>query len=144
MQARTKCSVLKVFNELYLGVEEDVKTINSAPPMEQHPSMSFGIRTNTMGDYFVVFQTENATNRVDFNCEAGCIIARNRNDRKFRITLTLNNEGRCKLRVDGGEEELEFWQVRRMVLEDLFFTSSYPTAQPQPSQPPSSAAQPSW
>lgn len=38
---------------------------------------------------------------------------------KLRATITLNNEGRCMLKVDG--EELEPWNVRRMALEDLFF-----------------------
>ncbi len=60
--------------------------------------------------------------RVEFNCEANRIVVRNQ-DREFSVTLTLNNEGRCKLRVDGAEE-LEQWQVRRIALEKLFFENS--------------------
>jgi hypothetical protein len=37
-----------------------------------------------------------------------------------KATLTLTNEGKCKLKVEGGEE-LYDWQFRRMVLENLFF-----------------------
>ncbi len=34
-------------------------------------------------------------------------------------TITLNNEGKCRLVVE--EEELTQWQFRRMALEKLFF-----------------------
>jgi hypothetical protein len=36
------------------------------------------------------------------------------------ITLTLDAHGECKLQVDG-EQELTHWQMRRLVLEGLFF-----------------------
>ena len=39
----------------------------------------------------------------------------------FDASITLNNEGRCKLKVN--EIELELWQVRRLALEKLFFGS---------------------
>jgi hypothetical protein len=38
---------------------------------------------------------------------------------KFEGTLTLTNEGKCKLRV--GDQELDEWQVLRKALEKLFF-----------------------
>ncbi len=74
-----------------------------------------------MGDYFVVFQAENSNARIEFNCEIDHIKVRNK-DKEFSISLTLDNEGRCKLRVDDGED-LEQWQLRRMMLENLFFKS---------------------
>jgi hypothetical protein len=39
----------------------------------------------------------------------------------FRVTLMLNNDGECKVRVKGRDEDLERWQVLRIALEDLFF-----------------------
>lgn len=119
VKARADCSLLRVFNELRLGVEEDIKAMNSMPPLKEYPPPQFGVRANTMGDYFVVFRTDNAGVRVEFNCERGRI-AITKGESKYGITLTLNNEGRCRLRVNGGEE-LEQWQVRRLMLEELFF-----------------------
>ena len=37
----------------------------------------------------------------------------------FEVTLTFADEGECRLNVNG--EDREFWQVRRMALEELFF-----------------------
>jgi hypothetical protein len=37
----------------------------------------------------------------------------------FEATPTVNDEGKCRLKVNGIERE--FWQVRRMALEKLFF-----------------------
>jgi len=122
VKARADCSVLVVFNQLRLAVEEDIKIINVTPrPLEYQPS--FGIRSNWAGDCFVVFQVENSSLRVEFNCQRDYFEVTTQDNKQFKVTLTLNNEGRCKLRVDGGEE-LEEWQLRRMMLEDLFFTSS--------------------
>jgi hypothetical protein len=121
VRARTDCSLLKVFNEFRLGVEEDVKAANLRPRPSELPSVSFAVRANTFGDYFIVFQQENAGARVEFNCEANRITVKTQ-DREFSVTLALNNEGRCKLRVGDGEE-LEQWQVRRIALEKLFFYS---------------------
>jgi hypothetical protein len=38
---------------------------------------------------------------------------------KCIATLTLNNEGECRLLVNG--QELEEWQFRKMMWEELFF-----------------------
>lgn len=116
VKARAACSVLHVFNELRIGVEEDVRRMNSTSVSGES---QFAVRANTIGDYFVVFRTDNAGLKVEFNCEMKHITVAS-GSRNFIVTLTLNNEGRCKLRIDGGDE-LEQWQVRRMMLEDLFF-----------------------
>ena len=119
VKARADCSTLRVFNELRLGAEEDVKAMNAMPPLTEYPAPQFAVRANTMGDYFIVFRADNSGIRVEFNCERSRI-AVIKGEKPFGITLTLNNEGRCKLRVNGGEP-LELWQVRRMMLEELFF-----------------------
>ena len=47
-----------------------------------------------------------------------------RDDQKvsFIATATISNERICKLKVD--DQEYEFWQVRKMALENLFFGKS--------------------
>jgi hypothetical protein len=122
VRARANCSLLHVFNELRLGAEEDVREMNTLAKLPQYSQSSLAVRANTAGDYFVVFRAENANTRVEFNCETTRITVQ-RGDGQSVITLTLNNEGRCKLRVNGGED-LEEWQVRRTMLEDLFFGPS--------------------
>jgi hypothetical protein len=37
----------------------------------------------------------------------------------FEVTLIFNDEGQCKLNVNGKERDL--WQVQRMALEELLF-----------------------
>lgn len=121
VQARADCSVLRVFNELRLGAEEDVKRMNFMPPLAEYPPPQFSLRANAMGDYFVIFRSDNANLRVEFNCETKQFNI-TKNGRQFAVTLALSDEGKCKLRVDDGEQ-LESWQVRRIMLEELFFGS---------------------
>jgi len=37
----------------------------------------------------------------------------------FEVTLSFNDQGECQLKVNG--EERDYWQVRRMALEELMF-----------------------
>jgi len=52
-------------------------------------------------------------------------VAEKRDDKgnpMFQVTLTFNDKGECKLHAN--EQEREFWQVRRMALEELLFRSN--------------------
>jgi hypothetical protein len=40
---------------------------------------------------------------------------------EINATLTLNNDGDCRFKVNG--QELQAWQLSRVALEDLFFTN---------------------
>jgi hypothetical protein len=40
-------------------------------------------------------------------------------NKMFEVTLTFNDEGECRLNVN--EKERDWWQVRRMALEELLF-----------------------
>jgi len=42
----------------------------------------------------------------------------------FRVTLALNSNGECKVKIKGRDEELELWQLLRMGLEELFFDAT--------------------
>lgn len=111
--------MLYVFNELRLGVEEDVKAINQTAAVVRREKSALGIRSNSVGDYFVVFRAANSSIKVEFNCERDGIKV-NKGAKEFAVTLTLDKQGRCRFRIDGGEE-LEQWQVRHFMLEELFF-----------------------
>jgi hypothetical protein len=40
-------------------------------------------------------------------------------NRLFEVNLAFDDTGKCRLNING--EERDFWQVRRMALEDLMF-----------------------
>lgn len=112
------CSIPQVFKQLYLDVKEDVEAINGAKGLTTHNC--FDVVENSTGSVFTVFQRNaDAGREVTFKRGDDEMRVDRKNGPSFTITLTLNNEGRCKLRVD--DEELEQWQVRKMALEGLFF-----------------------
>jgi hypothetical protein len=119
VKARSECSIARVFSELYLGAKNDVEAINLTPIATDNIGSPFDVHANPSGNSFVVFRTENIHRTVKFRLGPDRIEIINQAG-QFTITLTLNNEGRCKLKVNGGEE-LEQWQARRMMLEGLFF-----------------------
>jgi hypothetical protein len=112
------CSIPQVFKQLRLDVEEDVQAINGAKGLGSNNC--FDVVDNSAGNVFTVFQRNRGTEReVMFMRGDEEIKIAHRSGTSFTVTLTLNNEGRCKLRVN--EAELEQWQVRKMALEDIFF-----------------------
>ena len=43
-------------------------------------------------------------------------------NRKFVLTLILNDDGKCRFKIDGeGGKEFLVWQVMRRALDGLFF-----------------------
>jgi hypothetical protein len=112
------CSTVQVFNELRLGVDADVEAANLV--RRQSPGTEFRLIHNNANDAFTVLHNGGPGPQVKFYLESNQIrIEDEASHQMFLATLTLNNEGRCKLRIN--DEELEQWQVRRMVLEKLFF-----------------------
>jgi hypothetical protein len=129
VQARAKCSLLCVSKELRAGVIADVE----ARKAEQKPSESFEWSvTNVIEGRFAVvredtgematvsgFQRGGGSASIDFVLSNDYIEVMGESASKFKASVTLNNEGLCKLKV--GDLELDQWQVRRMALEELFF-----------------------
>jgi len=116
---RAACSVQKIFKELTAGVEDDVKAIN-AVPLPWPNQNSIQCSPNRDGTLFVVGRGNAIKGLVKFHLGTDRIeIVDEASDQTLVVTLTVNDEGRCKLKV--GTEELEQWQVRRRALERLFF-----------------------
>lgn len=127
VKVRAACSLVKVFKELHTGAIQDVEQMNL-----EHKSNalkpSFGTTDGSAGTVFMVFQegtphpgfseAQSRTGRFSLRDDrieirgVSCSV-------EMTITLTINDKGRCKLRVGG--QDLEQWQVRKMALEDLFF-----------------------
>ena len=120
VKVRSECSAGRVFSQLFIEIEQDVKNINLLPTTPGYPPPAFAVQENSAGNCFVVFEAGNTNAAVDFKLASDHMVIAMPNGKQLTITLTLNNEGVCKLKVNG-EGELERWQVRRMALESLFF-----------------------
>lgn len=117
-KACAECSAATLFKELQLGIENDISSINSL----LHPNTGSGFISGLTQDgrTFIVAHRSSTGPRVVFFIAGESIEIRDEASAKRYIAMViLNDEGRCKLQIDG--KELELWQVRRMALEALFF-----------------------
>jgi hypothetical protein len=116
IKAKADCSLAQVFKQLELGAANDVDAANEQRKPEDRHTFSI---SSAHGRFSIARESRSALPvSVDFSLEGDEIVVCTGNEIILRATITLNNQGRCMLQVDG--EELEQWQVRRMALEDLF------------------------
>jgi hypothetical protein len=114
---RSACSLPKVFHALRLQVEEDVKTRNGLRP--NNSTYEFSLTEDT-GAFTVRLEAQGVQKSVIFSLGEHAIAVRDGiGTQMFEVTVAFDDTGRCKLKVNG--EERDFWQVRRMALEDLMF-----------------------
>jgi hypothetical protein len=115
--ARSSCSLPKVFKDLRLQVEEDVKTRNGLRPANSPYEFSLA----DDDDGFAVFlEAKDVHRSVKFSLAEHAIVVQDfKGKEMFEVTLTFNDEGECRLNVK--EKECDLWQVRRMALEGLLF-----------------------
>lgn len=117
---RFLCSLPNVFKTLMLQVEEDVKIRNGLRP--DNSPYEFSVTEN--GDHFtVLLQAQELQRSVIFSLAEHAILVRDGDGGKiFDVTLAFNDQGECKLKVN--DQERDYWQVRRMALEDLMFRAN--------------------
>jgi hypothetical protein len=114
---RSACSLPKVFQQLRGEIEEDIRTRNGQRP--QNSPYEFSVTENG-AEFTVILQAEELERSVIFSLAEHAILVRGeQSDLKFDVKLNFTERGECKLNVDG--QEYEFWQVRRLALEDLLF-----------------------
>jgi hypothetical protein len=114
---RSSCSLPKVFNTLRLQVEEDVKTRNSLRP---NASAYEFLLTHDTGEFAVLLKAKELQKSVTFRLADNAILVRDdQGAQMFEVTLTFDDSGNCRLNVNA--QERDFWQVRRMALEDLMY-----------------------
>ncbi len=125
--ARSSCSLANVFKTLRLQVEEDVKTRNGLRPANSPYEFSIA---DSNGGFAVVLkgkdlkaddlEAKDVQRSVIFTQAEHAIQVRDGiGSPMFDVTLTFDDAGACKLNVNG--ESRDFWQVRRMALEELLF-----------------------
>jgi hypothetical protein len=114
---RAECSPEHVFKELEQETRADVAKINVRVSGER-------FKLSTLNRSFSVIDTAGTEEikSVEFEVTKNGLFKITRNGKPpIEATLTLTNEGVCKLKIRPSEEELYRWQVRRLALEDLFF-----------------------
>jgi hypothetical protein len=114
---RSSCSLPNVFKTLRLQVEEDVKARNALRP--PNSPYEFSVAENN-GGFTVLLKANDVHRSVVFSLAEHAILVRDGiGSPMFDVTLTFDDEGKCRLNVDA--EQRDFWQVRRMALEELLF-----------------------
>jgi len=117
--ARGACSLPKVFTVLRLQVEEDVKTRNALRPKNAPYEFSVADKGS---EFTVLLTAQDVHKSVTFRLAEHAILVRTEEGNPmFEVTLTFSDKGECILNVNAKERDL--WQVRRMALEELLFSS---------------------
>lgn len=121
VHARSACRAINVFKELEQGVREDVDVAQSLVPERYETKFSV---VKAVANRFSVVRVEDPmtsnSRSVDFAFGKDRINVYDDKDQlMYSASLTLNNQGACRLLVNEGE--LTQWQFRRMALEKLFF-----------------------
>jgi len=118
VKVRAACSVATIFSELFHGIERDVEEANQNKQevFPGYPQVErFFVRANSTANVFAVWENGNPLTEIKFRRDADHIIVSGHNVSTV-ITLTLDDTGRCKLRLNKEDEALEQWQVRKRLL----------------------------
>ena len=114
---RSFCSLPKVFTALRVQVEADVKTRNGLRP--GNSPYEFTVKEDN-GEFAVLLKAQQLQQSVVFSLADHAILVRDdKSNPMFEVTAAFSDRGECRLKVNG--EDRDFWQVRRMALEDLMF-----------------------
>jgi hypothetical protein len=117
---RADCTVAKVFNELCDAIRDDVIAVNSTKGLHENP---FRAELHSTGTMIHIGQANNIPRKVvAIGVTQDQIVADQEwnGGETWKVTVGLNDEGRCTLRLEDGTE-LEQWQFRKRALEPLFF-----------------------
>jgi hypothetical protein len=116
---RSACTYPKIFKDLMLQVEDDVKTRNGLRP--RNAPYEFSV-VESGSQFTAVLQAGEVRKAVTFSLGDHSVKVRGDDDGPaFDVYLTFTREGKCSLKVN--DEPCALWQIRRMALEDLFFPS---------------------
>jgi hypothetical protein len=122
VKALSQCTLAEAFERLLQDVKVDVEGRNALLPER---SFKFAVMAPAHNIFRVALVTTDLVGApqkriVRFYLESDAIEVKDeKDDLIFRATLTLNDEGQCRFRVN--DQELDSWHVRKRALEDLFF-----------------------
>jgi hypothetical protein len=118
---RARCTPAIIFETLRSQVENDIKARNLIGPQHGFPKRNFELQADE--NWFAVIQKRfpERPKGVFFHLTLGGIKTRNAETSSdlLEASLTLSDEGKCRLKVD--DKEYNLWQFRKLVLHYLFF-----------------------
>jgi hypothetical protein len=116
VEARAACSARQFFERLYLGAQANLATRTRLLTADEHgPRMAF--QHTATPQAFSVFTRLDTGPVVRVRVDGPQISIDG--DDAFAGTVTLDDQGRCRLRV--GTEDLDEWQVLKRALEGFLF-----------------------
>jgi sRNA-binding regulator protein Hfq len=114
---RSSCTLPKVFKTLRMQVEEDVKTRNAQ--RLKGSLYEFHLKED-VDKFTVLLESDVVHQSVIFKlAQHAILVLSGEGNPMFEVKLVFDDEGKCRLNVN--DEQRDFWQVRRMALEDLLF-----------------------
>jgi hypothetical protein len=123
VKERAACSAALMFEKLKQDIVTDVDVRNDLRPKDQVFGVAYGFRVLESNSSFRVLREGNRgiSASVIFSLENDDITVKNQDDAVlFTAKVTLNDEGICVFKIKG--EERHPWQMRKMALEDIFFS----------------------
>jgi hypothetical protein len=115
--ARSKCSVAAVFERLKLLMADDAEKRNG---LRERGEAIFSVIEGGSTRFSVIAKMDHVGHKsVSFVSGVDEIAVSMEGNQLFKATVTLSNDGNCRVLIDGKEHDL--WQVRKMALETLFF-----------------------
>jgi hypothetical protein len=118
--ARHQCSLKDVFEEMRIGIRDDIETRNATLPDDDpdYPTLKAHESANTVRVYWHDMYSPSAK-FVEFKLTSQSLSIVTQDGPQFEAFIGLNDDGDCKLKISG--KELDLWQVRRKALEPLMF-----------------------
>jgi hypothetical protein len=113
--ALSDCSAGEVFLRLKQQVESDIEIRQDLCPEGIHYRFRFMVERDT---FSAVVEGHQILKQVVFSRKGKTISVKGENA-NFDATVTLDETGKCKVRIDGQERDL--WHLRKKALERLFF-----------------------
>jgi|SRR5271157_3588337 len=121
VSALSACSIALVFEKLRLQVKSDVETREAMRELPKSQHYAFKFISNDR-EFSAAVHGHKIHRAVIFSLSLPSQSIKVRDEKDtllFDATTTINDEGECRLKVNGQEREL--WQVRKMALESLLF-----------------------
>jgi hypothetical protein len=117
VEKRAGCNIADVFARLCLEIQDDIIAINAIKYKE------FYFQQDSLKDGSIVIGQPKRTPRVTVMIgvvDQKIMVRDQATQEQWSVTVGLNNEGRCVLRLED-ISELETWQFRKKALDALFF-----------------------
>jgi hypothetical protein len=115
--ARANCSLPEVFEKLKQQINNDVTTRNSLRPAGAH--YVFRFVEGASNSFSVVVEGAQIHDTVRFTLNADRILIHTKDGLLYEPTVTLCDDGECRAKM--ANQVFDLWQLRKKVLEDLFF-----------------------